>query len=221
MIGIAEAPQPGDDKDSLLNAIGVTEAECLTALAAGDAAAASCTANHPPMAPGFYRFAETVAALALQKGEDGWTRHDYKNFSTVVSPKGQFAIAVASGDGGTGDLSASVTTRSPKGVTTEEAIDVNLTLPFDDRCIAENQKLNAQPPASEKAQPTTFFLLHDRRDGVRYAELSCPQSIDHKGYVTKWFPRIALAASPLDPAKLTVESQPPINPIVDVKPRGA
>ena len=221
MIGVKEAPEPGGDKESLLAAIGITEAECLDALAAGDSAAAACTLNHPPMASGFYRFAETVASLALQKGAEGWTRHDYKNFSTVVSPSGLFAIAVASGDAGTGDLSASVTTRSPKGVTTEEAIDVNLTLPFDERCIAENRKLKEQPPAAAKVQPTTFFLLHDRRDGVRYAELSRPQSIDERGYVTKWLPRIPLMATPLDPAELNIHGEPPINPIVNVKPRGA
>src|SRR5262245_9471466 len=104
---MSPVPTAIDDPDyvpQFLAQLGVSEDELLAALFVGEAAAAHCTANHPPMAAGFYRFAESVAALAELKAPAAWTRHDYKNFSTVVRADGRVAIAVASGDAGTGDV---------------------------------------------------------------------------------------------------------------------
>src|SRR5690349_19076493 len=109
------SPEPLEDslwRQDQLRAIGVAEDELNIALDAGDAATARCTSNHPPMAPGFYRFAETFASLADQLSKRGWVRTDYKHFSTVVRPDNRVAIAVASGSDGTGNLGEEVTTRS-------------------------------------------------------------------------------------------------------------
>jgi hypothetical protein len=207
------------EKEQQLRDLGVGEAVLLAALARGEAAASACTPHHPPMAPGFYRFSETVCSLADQLTEDGWTRHDYKNFSTVVREDRLVAIAVASGDAGTGDLAASVTTRSPKGITTAEAIAINLRLPYDDGDVAENERIKSGD-SPDDAQPVTWFLLHDRRDGSLFAELSCPQSIDSKGYVQAWAPRILLTTQPLAPVSIAEpDGEPPMDPVVNVKRR--
>lgn len=210
-----KAPKPLEDsfrKAAQLREIGVEEAILLAALQEGDAGAARCTANHPPMAPGFFRFAETVRSLADQLAPLGWVRRDYKNFSTVVSPDGRVAIAVASGDDGTGDLFADVTTRSPKGAATYEAIDRNLSLPLDERYEADNKR--------PQVQTATWFLLHDRREGKVYAELSLPKYIVD-GYVQTWEPRIALSPLPLDVhGAVPSERESPVNPEVDIKRRG-
>jgi len=214
MIGSAEeAVQPLRLED-----IGISEEILLNALLAGDGAAASCTRNHPPMAPGFYRFAETVRALADQLAPLGWTRSDYKNFSTVVRPDGMVAIAVASGDPGTGDMRTTVTTRSPKGVVTQEAVATNLKLPLDERYVVDNERIIESREAPEAA---TWFLLHDRREGTLYSELSFPQAIDADGYVRRWRPRIPLAPQQLDAVLLSAAPEPPLNPIVDVRRRDA
>lgn len=219
MTGAPERSLSAFENEALLRNIGVTEDQLLDSLAAGDAAAARCTPNHPPMAPGFYRFSETVAALAEHLATDGWTRCDYKNFSTVVRGDSRIAIAVASGDHGTGDLSAAVTTRSPKGITTYEAIEINLLLPYDERYIAENRRA-VEKEEGEDVDRITYFLLHDRRDGILCAELSRPKLMDESGYVQAWEPRIPLNRKGLDPIQIDFGGgDPPLNPIVDIARR--
>jgi len=134
-----------------------------------------------------------------------------------VRPDGLVAIAVASGDAGTGDLSAAVTTSYPKGITMVEAIEDNLLLPWDDVAIAENSRM-----ATEKTDDTpvmTYFLLHNRRNGTMYSELSRPQSIDKKGFVTSWAPRIPLSARPLGPVVISEDAETPLAAEVPVKRR--
>jgi hypothetical protein len=197
----------------ILREIGVTEEVLITALTEGANAAAQCTPNHPPMAAGFYRFSETVRSLAEQQAPLGWTRHDYKNFSTVVRPDKRVAIAVASGNDGTGDLSADVSTRSPKGIATYEAVSSNLSLPLDERYEADNK--------APVVQTKTWFLLHTRKDGRLCAELSLPKSIAD-GFVQTWEPRVPLQSFESDAATLDLlGGEPPHNPEVNVqKKRG-
>jgi hypothetical protein len=217
MIGAKEDPVGPSGKAEQLEEIGVAEQVLVNAIMSGDGAAARCTANHPPMAHGFYRFAETMRSLGDQLAPLGWTRRDYKNFSTVVRPDGRVAIAVASGDPGTGDMAASVTTRSPKGAVTQEAVETNLKLPLDERYVADNQRIIDGPKTLD---PATWFLLHDRRGGIIYSELSFPQSMDDNGYVRKWLPRIPLRPQSISPINVEFRGgEPPVNPIIDVKRR--
>jgi len=219
MIGAPQRRPSQHENEALLRSIGVTEEVLLAALAAGDVAASRCTANHPPMAPGFYRFSETVAALAEQLAPDGWIREDHKNFSTVVRSDRRVAIAVASGNDGTGDLSAEVTTRSPKGNATFEAVETNLLLPYDERYVAQNKRPFKKDQLDDE-KTITYFLLHDRRDGILYAELSRPKLIDPSGYVQEWEPRIPLKTTRIDPIKIDFGGgEPPLNPDVDVSRR--
>jgi hypothetical protein len=220
IIGVIQGSDDPFKRERLLRQIGVDEQILQTALDAGDSAALRCTANHPKMMPGMYRFGETVASLGAQLWGQGWTREDYKGFATVLSPDGLIAIAVASGDDGTGDIHADVTTRSPKGIATIEAVSGNLSLPLDDRYVADNERIAIRvDAAATDNSTTTYFLLHDRRGGIRYAELSRPMSINKKGYAETWEPRIPITAKPLDPVVVKVDGDPPINPIVPVKRR--
>jgi hypothetical protein len=205
----------------MLSELGVTEAKLLAALGRGETAAASCTPYHPPMAAGFYRFAETMAGLAEELADDGWTREDFRNFSTVVRPDGRVAIAVASANSGAGDLTIEVMTRSPKGVTTQRAIALNLLLPFDAAAEASNAASLDSASGFEGQQPRhTWFLLQNRRDGMLYGELSLPQAMDERGFVLTWAPRIPLTPLPLDPTVLGGPIEPPVNPTVSVTPLG-
>jgi hypothetical protein len=200
-------------KEAHLKEIGVSEEILLSALNTGVDAANRCTPNHPPMAAGFYRFSETVKCLGDQMASLGWTRRDYKNFSTIVRADGQVAIAVATGDDGTGDLKAEVTTNSPKGTATYEAVELNLSLPLDDSYVADNERA--------PMRVSTWFLLHSIRDGKLFAELSLPKSI-WAGYVVSWSPRIPLRTVTLDPLRIDIsEGDSPVNPIVDIKKRDA
>jgi hypothetical protein len=220
IIGAIQDAEDPFKREQQLRQLGVSEQILQTALDAGDQAALRCTPNHPKMAPGMYRFNETVASLGEQLSKDGWTREDYKGFATVVRPNARVAIAVASGDDGTGNLYDDVTTRSPKGIATFEAISENLLLPLDDRYVADNERIATRAGQADLENSTiTYFLLHDRRGGIRYSELSRPMSINQKGYAEKWGPRIPLKAQALDPVVVNVGEDPPVTPVVEIRRR--
>jgi hypothetical protein len=215
MIGVAES---GDDplgRERLLAEIGLGEEVFDASLARGLGGRARATPFHPKSAPGLFMWLETVAALGEIAAPLGWDRSDYLGFATIVRKDGRYAIAVASGSDGTGDLRTPVTTRSPKGVATNQAVKQNLNLPYDDTSIAENKQIAARAGADVE----TWFLLHDIRGGILYSELSRPMSIS-EGYVARWVPRIVLTARPVDPVQLPMDGgEPPVNPNVPVKRR--
>jgi hypothetical protein len=66
IIGVIQGSDDPFKRERLLRQIGVDEQILQTALDAGDSAALRCTANHPKMMPGMYRFGETVASLGAQ-----------------------------------------------------------------------------------------------------------------------------------------------------------
>src|SRR5688500_6601950 len=82
--------------------LGLSVDELRDAILIGEGSRDACTPNDPPNAPGFYAWAKTVRALGEILIAKGWTRNDDGNLSIVVSPDGQKAVAVATGDEGTG-----------------------------------------------------------------------------------------------------------------------
>lgn len=198
-----------------LQELGVTEGILVEAIRAGEAAAASCTANHPPIFGGLLRYAETVRALRERLVPEGWTRDDTKNFSTAVSPDGRIAIAVARGDEATGDVDATPSTKYPKGAATIEAVERNLLLPFDETAIAANASSGIEPTRS------TWFLLHSRENGTLKCELSRPTAVDRSGHVEEWDERLILAPIQLDPVRIAVPSEEPVESVVTVRRRDA
>lgn len=217
LIGVAEFAGDPERRRKDLAQVGISEETLLDALGLGLSERARATSSHPKMAPGMYMYMATVAALGELTKENGWRREDYKGFATIRRPDDRVAIAVASGTEGTGDLAAEVTTRSPKGVATEEAVDLNLKLPYDERYIADNARIRTRQPANEQGT-VTWFLLHDIRGGILYSELSRPMAIS-EGYVVEWAPRIPLTPRPLDPEKVSGPTDAPVEPTVQVRRR--
>ena len=123
--------------EARLNELGLSSDDIREPAGAGLSARASCSDNDPPWFPGLLQFAIMVRTLRERKAPDGWSRNDYKNFSTVVRSDGLVAIAIARGDDGTGNRDAVVSTKYPKGVATLEAVNQNLRLPFDEQDIAQ------------------------------------------------------------------------------------
>ena len=194
-------------RSRLLN-LGVTSDELLEAVGAGISARAGCTKNDPPMFPGVLQFAVTVRTLREIKALDGWTRNDYKNFSTVVSPDG-VAIAIARGDDGTGNREATVSTKYPKGAATQEAVKRNLSLPFDACYEADNNRTDGL---------STWFLLHSRIGDEVNVELSHPMFMAGSGYIDEWDVRLILTPVPISDTRLRVDDEP-VESVVPVKRR--
>lgn len=87
--------------------IGLTKEILRDAILRGEAGRDSCTANDAPGAPGFYAWAGTVRGLRDILTPRGWTRNDDVNYSRVINPDKSIAIAVVTGDEGTGNKDVS------------------------------------------------------------------------------------------------------------------
>lgn len=198
--------------DNALAGLGLDEQSLLDAAMHGYLARSNCTGNHPPLYPSFVAWGETVRVLRERLATKGWVRSDEKNYSRTLHPEGHIAIAVATGNEATGVASDSPITKSVKGPSTIEAVEVN--------------RLQAwlpgmEPPEAsgdeDESQPTTWLLLiHHASNEIR-CELSQPFEIGTDGRINGWRERIILRSMPLDPEPLTIT--PPSQPDLDVEIR--
>jgi hypothetical protein len=156
----------------------------------GEMARDNCTANDAPGAPGYFAWNGTVRALREILLPRGWTRDDGGGYSRVVNAESTIAIAVVTGDEGTGRPDAIPSSKYAKGPATEAAVNVNQGLLFD-----------AQITRGIRGLPSwiTWMLIRRRTaDGMVYAELSLPYSMD-AGKVDSWQVRIILRNIETDP----------------------
>src|SRR6185436_8037698 len=72
------------------------------AILSGENARDACTENDPQAAPGFFAYAHATRRLRELLIPRGWIRKDLEGLALVVSPNMEIAIAVSTGDGGTG-----------------------------------------------------------------------------------------------------------------------
>ncbi len=199
-----------DDVKTRLASMGLTSDPLVHAARRWYLSWISFTANHPQFAIGIAAWMEAVAALREGLLPLNWTRSDEKNYALVVHPDASIAINVASGDAGTGIPNASVSNKTPKGVSTTDAISVNqvqleLDLPVPD-----------MPHVRGEEGPLTWFLLlHRAGDEVR-CELSLPLQISD-GRITRWQERIMLPSIPLDDAEIEIVTPEAPDVDIDVK----
>jgi hypothetical protein len=210
--------QPTEVEDRL-SQLGLENERLAEIVKRGFVAFASCTPNDPPLYPGFSAWATMVRGLREYLLPKGWERSDENNYSLVVNPAGTMAVAVATGDEGTGMSDAQPTTKSSKGPSTAEAVTSN-QLKLDLVFPAVQVAAPARPVAGE--QRMTWILLVHRALGEVRCELSLPTSMGTDGRVDGWQERIILGSIPTDPDTLeltapTPPNQPDIN--VDVKRR--
>lgn len=174
-----------------------------------------CTPNDPPLFPGFAAWAQTVRALREYLLPQGWRRCDENNYSLVINPTKDMAIAVATGDDGTGRVDATPTTKSSKGPSTAEAVVANkaqLTFEFElpETATADD---DSEEPADERM---TWLLLVHRGEGEVRSELSLPRSMGSDGRIDSWEERIVLGSMPIDPAEIDITPPSPVMPDIEV-----
>lgn len=190
---------------SALAQLGLNEEALLEAAMHGYLARSNCTANHPPLYASFVAWGETVRVLREQLSTIGWIRNDEKNYSRILHPEGHLAIAVATGDEATGMASGFPCTKSAKGPSTIDAVEINRLqawLPGLEPAELQNEQ--------KENQPTTWLLLiHHAPNEIR-CELSQPFDIGADGRINGWRERILLRAIPLDfdAQKIVPPSQP-------------
>lgn len=170
---------------------GLTKEILIEVIKRSEIARDSCTKNDPPSTPGYNAWSTTVRALRDLLVPQGWERNDDQNYSTVISPAKDIAIAVATGNDATGDETREPNTKYPRGAATQAAVDENKLL----------YSLFAPTPEEEaEAKRATWILLKKRVDDTAYAELSLPASMTKDGFVEEWDTRIILDPILIDPS---------------------
>src|SRR5438552_5773656 len=117
--------QESGDVRQRLAELGLQDEPLRDAVRRGQLAFLNCTPNHPPPFPGMSAWAETVCALREVLSPTGWQRSNENNYALSVDPEGLVAIAVATGNDGTGRADVTPSTNARKGPSTLEAIGVN------------------------------------------------------------------------------------------------
>jgi len=201
--------------DARLREMGLSATVLLSALNAGIASLALASPNHPPNFGGTSLWAEAVRVLRELLIPKGWRKDNSYNFPTVVSPDRKIAVAVASGDEGTGIRKGNPSTHYPRGTVMQRRVEANSQLPlFDDIRRADDAE------SAEEAE-ATWMLLHYRERGQLRCELSLPISINDSGFVENWAERIILTPIQIDPTRMPVLDDEPVNPTVTVKRRAS
>lgn len=207
------------DVQSRLAELGLDADALAQVIKRGYVAFTLCTPNDPPLYPGFAAWAQTVRALREYLVPEGWDRCDENNYSLVINPAGTMAIAVATGDDGTGRLEAMPTTKSSKGPSTAEAVIANQAQLTFDFYVPET----AAPADGDVARDEriTWMLLVHRGVGEVRSELSLPMSMGADGRIESWQERIILGSMPTDPIEIDINPPSPVMPDIqiDVKRR--
>lgn len=207
------------DVQSRLAELGLDADALAQVIKRGYVAFTLCTPNDPPLYPGFAAWAQTVRALREYLVPEGWDRCDENNYSLVINPAGTMAIAVATGDDGTGRVEAMPTTKSSKGPSTAEAVIANQAQLTFDFYVPET----AAPADGDVARDEriTWMLLVHRGTGEVRSELSLPMSMGADGRIESWQERIILGSMPTDPTEIDINPPSPVMPDIqiDVKRR--
>lgn len=197
---------------SRLEQLGVTEVALREAIYQGHLQRTRLTLNHPRTFPGLVMWGEIVAALRDQLRHLDWIRQDVGSFPVTVNEALNLAIAVASGDEGTGNPYAHPSNRSKKGRNTVEAIEANrqMVLLFEEFMQEVKEDVEGNQ---------TWILMHhtDTTKGEIRFELSLPADIGNDGKITSWSERILLGSISFDDD--LVEILQPGGPDIDIEIR--
>lgn len=176
-----------------LDVLGIPAQILKGAALSGQEAGNTCTEHDPPNFKGFLAWARTVRRLRDELAPRGWTPSNTRGYATTMNPNETLAIAVASGDGGTGLSDREPSTRSTKGPATVAAVAQNQLALFVDPSEAPPR---VDPEQAASIQ-TWLLLFHLEEDGEEIRlELSLPEGLDEEGYVVSWRERIVLEPIP-------------------------
>ena len=95
------------------------------AVESGYLAKANATPNHPPLYPSFVAWGDTICSLRNELIPRGWSKTNERNWPRVIHPSGEIALTVATGNEHTGSPNFMPATKSTKGPSTIQAIEIN------------------------------------------------------------------------------------------------
>lgn len=171
-----------------LRDLGITEQVIADAVLEGESERDFCSPHHPKTMPGFVSWGSTIRALRDALVVYGWTAREDRNYPTVVNPTGTLAIAVATGDEGTGLPGMFPNVKSSKGSVTKNVVLINQLKLFPDFAISKG---------SDRGECLTWLLLRRRDRNRVYFELSLPASMND-GFIVEWETRILFEPRDID-----------------------
>ena len=181
-----------DDVEAALARLGLVTAPLMIAVNRGHLAAISRTLNDAPNAAGFYQWNETLRTMREELAPLGFTRSDTGSYSTALRSDKRMAIAVSSGDEGTGSAAANPSTKQGKGPRTMDAVSSNAI-----QLELFPGEIMMTPPADD-IDRLTWILLYRADASELRAELSLPVTMNGGGQISAWRERIILPSQPLD-----------------------
>ena len=171
-----------------LHELGLTEQIIVDAVLDGESERDFCSPHHPKTMPGYVSWGNTIRALRDSLVIFGWTAREDRNYPTVVNEEGTVAVAVATGDEGTGRAGLFPNVKNSKGSVTKGVVLVNQTSLFEHLPDFQN---------APEAKCMTWLLLR-QRDGDRlYFELSLPARMKN-GFILEWDTRIIFGPQDID-----------------------
>lgn len=203
-----------EDVQSRLLELDVPIEALVEAAKAGFTGRALCNEFDPPFIFGTEAWRHTVRTLRERLAETRrWRKEDIGNYALAVNDAAGLNIVVATGDEATGRKQMHPTTRSPKGLYTEAAIERNRLRQGD--LFPETVPPSVVQKAIALQHPTWTFLIHIEDDEIR-AELSFAHAIED-GEIVNWSERIILPPIRMD--SLSVDNSDDIGPDFDVEVR--
>jgi hypothetical protein len=174
-----EWKEPFEVDQKLLQEFGVTAEPFQNALQLARLEWAACTENDPLFLPGTIFWGKGVRFLRDGLLPAGWTKDDPRNLSLTISPDGATAIAVATGDQLTGNITTTdlPKSKSGKGNASKDAIAANQGELFPWMAPAAPPK---KEPSSVKR---TWWFLIRIEDGEVFGELLLPFVMDDDGRI--------------------------------------
>lgn len=177
-----------------LQGFGLAESVLRDAVEAGERVWRRCTENHPRTTPGYLRWSEMVKVLRDCLMPLGWAKREDGGVPTIVHPKGLIAIAVITGDQGTGNESSELRSKNPKGSTAAALVEQNaVQLEFDQSVFGLNTAI------TKPGTPMTWYLVVRRIGSELRFELSLPQGIGNDGHIDNWQERLLFTPINLEP----------------------
>lgn len=213
LIGSATTIYEGPQASVKLRELGLTENDIIMAVEAAEIERRSCSLLEPSVAPGFKAWVAGFRTLAELITPRGFAKTETKGLPRLLNPETSIAIAVVTGDSGTGLMSENSRSKTPRGAQSVFFVRSNET------------QLNLFPGSSYQAAPdeteeiTWWLLIYSDGDAVR-AELSLPVGLGEDNRLSVWEERIMIPVPDLSlPPGRREDEEPPLELEINIRPR--
>ena len=203
--------------EARLAELGLREEELVNAVRAAEMERRSCSPLEPSTSPGYKAWSTGFRTLAEQLVLRGWEKTETRGLPRLLNPESRIAIALVTGDEGTGTtlVGSGPKSKAPRGtqsVLFVRSNQVQLNL------FPGSRQFMQRP--SEAEQITWWLLMYSSGNGEVRAELSLPVGLGEDRRLAEWEERIVLhlESGSLEPDSLD-DDEPPVELEIDVRPR--